>query len=272
MPRGSLKLSELKSEIDDAFVAREVISFVMGWDYTEFVTAEQIDKKRASRVRKLVKRIKTGETLAYVLGQAWFYDLAFFVNENVLVPRADTEVLIEAVRAHATKDSKQVLDLCTGSGCVAVTLAKFGFSVVASDISEEALKVARRNAGRHSAEVRFVKSNVFQRIKGRFDVIVSNPPYIPTHDIGQEDPAILQEPRLALDGGVDGLEYYRVIAREGREFLLKGGFVAVEIGYDQGEKVSQLFRDNAWFDVKVIKDIAGRGRVVVAWRDEKRID
>ena len=199
--------------------------------------------------------MKTQRPLAQRFGGAFFCELPFYVNRHVLIPRFDTELLVEEVIKNS-KAGSSVLDLCTGSGCIAVVLAKHDFLVTASDISRKALRVARRNARLHNASIKFVRSNLFENIKQKFDVIVSNPPYIKTSEIGKHDKSILFEPRIALDGGADGLKFYREIIKNSR------GHLFLEIGHELENDVKKLLHEGGFRDIKVVKDKQGLSRVV----------
>lgn len=238
--------------------------------------------KRASRI-----------PLQQILGSQGFMGLEFFVNEHVLIPRQDTETLVELVLQEQQGKEKKLLDLCTGSGCIAISLAvKGGYeSVTATDLSEEALKVAERNAKAHGFAVVshtetqdvadqagqpvagdqhpfiFRQGDLFtalpQSEAGTFDIITSNPPYIPTEVIATLEPEVREhEPMMALDGTEDGLKFYRQIAKEAGNWLKPGGAIYLEIGYDQGESVSGLLRDAGFDKVRVVKDLPGKDRVV----------
>jgi len=214
----------------------------------------------------MVKRREKGEPCQYITGVAYFYDREFAVNSSVLIPRNDTEVLVETVIEYGRKHCfKTMLDIGTGSGCIAISLACEGFEMTAVDISEGALETAKKNAALNSADVEFIKSDVFSSMEGRtFDAIVSNPPYIEKDVI----PALMKdvkdfEPMSALDGGEDGLDFYRQIIKEGREHLNKNGFIFFEIGYNQGEAVKKLFEENGYSEIRIIKDLAGLDRVVL---------
>ena len=193
--------------------------------------------------------------------------LPFFVNESVLIPRQDTEVLVETALA-MMKPECRLLDMCTGSGCILLSLAKLGTVAegVGVDISEGALKVAERNRENLGLpQVRLVHSNLFESVEGVFDMIVSNPPYIPTEDIEDLMREVRDhEPHLALDGSKDGLLFYRKLAEESGRYLVPGGSLLFEIGYDQGGAVSQLLDQAGFKDIHVKKDLAGLDRVVYA--------
>lgn len=211
------------------------------------------------------------EPLQHILGCRGFMGMEFLVNRHVLIPRQDTETLVETVLAEQKNPAVSLLDLCTGSGCIAISLKALGGyqSVEAADISEEALQVARANGEKLLSpenQVVFRKSDMFSAFEGkRFDVIVSNPPYIPTAEIEKLEPEVRDfEPMKALDGTEDGLYFYRILANECMAHLTEGGRVYFEIGYDQGEAVCGLLAARGFMDTKVIKDLAGKDRVVCA--------
>ena len=199
----------------------------------------------------------------------------FLVNEHVLIPRQDTETLVELVLEEQKDREKRILDMCTGSGCIAISLALMGRyrHVSALDVSAEALMVAGRNRDRllggYEGKFELFESNMFCGLEtGRsFDVIVSNPPYIPSRVIEGLDPEVRDhEPRIALDGSSDGLTFYRILAEEARNHLAEGGSIYMEIGYDQSEAVEGLFRSGGYRDVRTFQDLAGQDRVVRARR------
>lgn len=210
----------------------------------------------------------TGRPLWYIFGDTDFYGYTIKVDERVLIPRRETEELVLHVVNSAAEDF-QILDLCTGSGAIAIAVAKeleknrINASVTASDISDGALSLAKENAEANGAKVRFLKSDLFSRIRGRYDIIVSNPPYIPTADIdGLQREVKEHEPHLALDGGADGLDYYRRIAKDAPKCLTRGGMVVLEVGNGQATEVAKLFK-HAEYTI-IIKDLAGKDRFVKA--------
>ena len=221
-------------------------------------TYREMIEKRASRI-----------PLQQILGSQEFMGLEFYVNEHVLIPRQDTETLVELVLQEQQGREKKLLDLCTGSGCIAISLAvKGGYeSVTATDLSEEALKVAERNAKTHQKKIIFRQGDLFSALPrteaGTFDIITSNPPYIPTAVIATLEPEVREhEPMMALDGTGDGLKFYRRIAKEAGAWLKPGGAVYLEIGYDQGKAVSELLSEAGFDKVRVVKDLPGKDRVV----------
>lgn len=202
--------------------------------------------------------------LQYIIGEQEFMGLRFKVNSNVLIPRQDTETLVEQV-LKIVKPGMKVLDLCTGSGCVLISVLKNApeLTGMGSDISKTALLVAKENAKLHEVDAEWVRSDLFDNITETFDVIMANPPYIPTGEILSLMPEVRDfEPENALEGGADGLDFYRKIAGQVKDYLNPGGYVYMEIGYDQGEAVSELMRNAGFTEVEVIKDLARNDRVV----------
>lgn len=228
---------------------------------------DEVQMKQSADYQALIHRRSEGYPVQYLTGSTEFMGLPFFVNESVLIPRQDTEVLVETALA-MMKPECRLLDMCTGSGCILLSLAKLGTVAegVGVDISEGALKVAERNRENLGLpQVRLVHSNLFESVEGVFDMIVSNPPYIPTEDIEDLMREVRDhEPHLALDGSKDGLLFYRKLAEESGRYLVLGGSLLFEIGYDQGGAVSQLLDQAGFKDIHVKKDLAGLDRVVYA--------
>lgn len=218
-------------------------------------------KQIMDAVEKRLKHIP----LAYIFGKTNFYGYDLEVNQNVLIPRLDTEILIEKVKNDIISNKKavSVLDIGTGSGAIAIVLQKeTGANVTAVDVSPKALEVAKRNAEKNNAEIKFIHSNVFENVVGKFDFIVSNPPYIETEVVkGLEKEVVDNEPILALDGGEDGLDFYREIVEKVPNFLNEGGKLYFEIGYNQAEAVSGLMKDK-FKNIQVFKDYGDNDRVV----------
>lgn len=212
----------------------------------------------------LKKRIEQRVPLQYLLGTQDFMGLTFRVSEAVLIPRQDTETLIEEILKEA-QGVESVLDMCTGSGCIAISLAYYMQlqKCVAADISKEALKIAKENGKSLAPMVEFIHSDLFDEIEGRYDLIVSNPPYIASKECRELMPEVREhEPMLALDGQEDGLHFYRRIVGEAPHYLNPGGYLFFEIGYDQGESVPALMEAAGFSDVRVRKDLAGLDRIV----------
>lgn len=240
---------------------RTLLRAILGYSETDlFLRADRdLSPDAEARYLAMYQRRLAGEPMAYILGYERFFQRDFYVSPAVLIPRPETEMLIEQVKSLAPR---RVLDLCTGSGIIAITLQKeLGCEVVASDISPDALIVARRNADRHRATVQLIESDLFENVTGSFDVIVSNPPYIDEVVLKDLDVAKF-EPTLALDGGVKGLEVYRRIIKQAPKHLALGGHLVMEIGYDQAEELTQLLRAEGFTSIEIFKDLAGFDRVV----------
>ena len=201
----------------------------------------------------------------HILGVQCFCGLDFIVTPDVLCPRQDTEILIEEA-IKRIRPGSSILDMCTGSGCIILTLLHFvkDCKGTAADLSEKALAVAVQNAKKLEKECTFIHSDLFENIEGRYDVIVSNPPYIATKEIEALEPEVRDmEPRMALDGMEDGLFFYRKIVSASVKYLNPDGWLMFEIGYDQGEQVSEMMKSAGYVDVKVVGDLAGLDRVVI---------
>ncbi len=211
--------------------------------------------------------------LQQLFGRAWFYGLPFEVNPDVLIPRPDTERLVEAVLEKVPEGKgMRLLDVCTGSGCIAIALVRAaGFSAEGVDISPEAVETARRNAALNRVEAAFYVSDLFEKTTGLYDIVVSNPPYISKDVIESLDPEVRDhEPRLALDGGADGLDFYRRLVPGAGKVLKPGGRLFLEIGYDQGEAVTGLMRENGYQELMLLQDYAGLDRVVSGVSPKRR--
>ena len=220
-----------------------------------------------------MKTVAPFTPVQYIMGSTEFCGLDIKVNEDVLIPRPETEILVSVVtdlvnNSQPTVRSKRILDLCAGSGNIAIALTKklSDCKIVASDISEKALAIARENAESHQAgSIEFIKSNLFYDLNGLFDIIVSNPPYISGPEFAELQEEVLKEPRIALYGGEDGLDFYRRIFGAAGKFLNDGGYVAVEIGYGQAGAIKDICENVEGFKVAEIKkDLSCINRVIVA--------
>lgn len=231
---------------------------------------EPISKNVQEKYFENVQKVKSGTPIEHITHIKEFMKLNFYVDENVLIPRQDTEVLVEEVINIAKKtNGKKILDLCTGSGAIAISLAKYiqDSQITAIDISPNALMVAKKNAKINEVEERitFIKSDLFSQIKNqKFDIIVSNPPYIKKEDIKKLDREVQKEPIIALDGGIDGLDFYKIIAKNSYFYLKYGGYLALEIGYDEKESVIDIIeKENQYINTYSKKDLYGNDRIVV---------
>ena len=243
-------LLEMVAKIDRSFYFMHLNDEVEPEVLTEY---ERVVEKRAEHV-----------PLQYITGEQEFMGMTFKVNSNVLIPRQDTETLVEEA-LKVIGPQMDVLDLCTGSGCILLSILKNAPTVrgTGSDVSKQALLVAKENAKLHNLEAEWVRSNLFDNVSGQFDVIVSNPPYIAQAELLTLMPEVGQfEPVQALDGGVDGLDFYRRIVEKAPQYLKENGYLFFEIGWDQGEQVRKLMQDADFAEVAVIRDLAGNDRVV----------
>ncbi len=287
---------ETQKAVRELFLARGIadaeadswylMEYVTGMNRTKFLLERQNQMEPAMQEKYLALARRRAEhiPLQYLTGVQEFMGFAFQVNEHVLIPRQDTEILTEeavkylknreAGRSGPPGRQTKVLDLCTGSGCIAVSLKKLcpGIEVTASDLSGEALEVARENGRLLGANVKWTKSDLFENVEGTFDLIVSNPPYIRTDVIEElQEEVRLCEPRMALDGHEDGLFFYRRITESAPDFLEPGGCLMFEIGYDQGNEAAGLLARNGFDEIKVLRDLAGLDRVVTGrLREAKR--
>lgn len=215
--------------------------------------------------QQLIRRRSQRIPLQHITGEQDFMGMTFAVSDAVLIPRQDTETLVELALPYVK--GKRILDVCTGSGCIAVSLQKLGNPVLchAVDISEAALAIARKNIENLDADVQVWQSDLFAQVEEDYDIIVSNPPYIPPDVISELMPEVREyEPRIALDGGNDGLDFYRRLAAEAREHLERNGRLYLEIGYDQGAAVADLLQKQTYQEIQVYQDLTGKDRVISA--------
>lgn len=253
------------------------------WYLLEFVTGISkaryygnpeagIDEREALKYRDVIRQRAERIPLQHITGEQEFMGFSFQVDEHVLIPRQDTETLVEEA-LEVLKPKMKILDLCTGSGCILLSLLKLGekqgiagLKGTGADISREALKVAEENGRRLEIpedRVAWVRGDLFENLEGPFDLLVSNPPYIPSGELsGLQEEVRLHDPALALDGHEDGLYFYRRIAAEAGKYLRDGAYLMLEIGWDQGEAVSTLLEVAGYREVKVKKDLSGNDRVV----------
>lgn len=258
------------NKIDDETIkAKALLKYILNVDdayliiHNNEIQSTEIEKKYKDLMEELIE----GKPLQYIMHTQEFMNLNFYVDENVLIPQPDTETLvlqaIKRIKQYENNNIK-VLDLCTGSGAIAISLAKEfenkNVQVYASDISSKALEVAKKNAMQNNVQINFINSNMFENIDEKFDIIVSNPPYIETKVINKLSKDVQSEPYIALDGGEDGLKYYKIIASEYEKYLNDNGTLLLEIGYNQKQSVTELFINR---NVECIKDLAQNDRVII---------
>lgn len=262
---GYLEAHQIQDAKTDAWILMEYTANI-NKSFYYMNMHEPMDAGDAEDYALLIHRRAEHIPVQYLTGEAWFYGRCFRVNESVLIPRQDTEVLVEEALKRI-KPGMRVLDLCTGSGCILLTVLKEAkVSGVGSDISQDALLVAELNRKRLGLQANWIQSDLFQNIGGSFDVILSNPPYIQSGVIATLEPEVKDhEPHLALDGMEDGLFFYRWIVEESPSYLNPEGWLCMEIGYDQGEELKTLLAESGKFTcIEVIRDLSGLDRVVCA--------
>lgn len=268
-----LKLGEnvLKKEnIQDSHIKASILlQYVLKQTKQELIinSKEMVETSKVNKYNNYLQKIIKGTPIQYITKHQQFMALDFYVDENVLIPQPDTEVLVEEGIKIIKEQNMEVLDLCTGSGAIAISIAHYcqNSTVTATDISQEALEVARKNANLNNVNIEFIESNLFDKLTERsFDIILSNPPYIETDIIKTLEKDVQAEPHLALDGGKDGLEFYKKILNEAHKHLKTNGYLMLEIGYNQGNAVINLEHKNLKLITKQpIKDLAGNDRVVI---------
>lgn len=271
-----LRQQDMADASSDAWI---LLEYVTGMTRTRYYVDGDLHmpEEEEGEFFRLIEARRGHIPVQHLTGSQEFMGMEFQVNEHVLVPRQDTEILVEAAekRLRQMKMPAEVLDLCTGSGCIPISLkvrnpeAHF----CGTDISWKALQTARKNAEKLEADVEFVESDMFGQIQGKYDLITSNPPYIPTKLIQElAEEVRLHDPFEALDGREDGLHFYRILAKESPRYLKDGGWLYVEIGYDQSEAVESLLRENGFAQVGTQKDLAGLDRVVSGVYNRHSVD
>lgn len=311
-----MKLQELiqnsKYELDSLNVEDADIKLKILIEYVFKISKEklilkykdEINNKKVEEFRKLLKKLENGIPIQYIINNQEFMGLNFYVDENVLIPQPDTEILVEEVIKYCNelrnnepedketnKDYKEnkeniekepiinkedkninkktikILDLCTGSGIIGISIYKYleNVEIYASDISQKALNIAEKNTNLNNAKINFINSDMFENIHIKdFDIIVSNPPYIESKVIKSLSKEVQNEPKLALDGGEDGLKFYRSILENANDYLRKNGAIFLEIGYDQKEKIEEILKSyKIYKETKCIKDFGGNNRVII---------
>lgn len=259
--------------------ARLIIEFVLGLNDTAFILASksEISLNQEQKIAEFIKQRKAGRPVAYIIGKREFYGHSFFTEEGVLVPQPDTETLVEEAVKSIEKDflgkDFSILDVCAGTGCIGISVALEAVknckntNLTLSDISTKAVEVFSRNSEillkDSTVELTKCIGNMFDTVRDRkFNMIVSNPPYIETDEISLLPADVLAEPQLALDGGKDGLDFVRILAKEAGNHLQEHGILLIEIGHNQGDRTKTILEQNGWNNIVTVKDLGGRDRVV----------
>ncbi|MBR3697543.1 MAG: peptide chain release factor N(5)-glutamine methyltransferase [Clostridia bacterium] len=258
--------NELKNTHDYMLKAKILLAYCLGEskEYLIIHYNDEVNSKVEENYLKGIQRLKNGEPLQYIIQKAEFFGLEFFVDKNVLIPQPDTEILVEEV-LEKFSDKKEILDLCTGSGAIAISLKKnlINSQVYASDISYKALEITKKNAKINLVDINLIKSDLFENIDKKFELIVSNPPYIESDLINQLSLEVQSEPILALDGGKDGLDFYRRIIKDAKKYLKKDGILILEIGFNQKENVINILEKEGYIEIYSKKDYSGNDRIVI---------
>lgn len=263
----------IKNNIEDAsIIAKELAEYIFKITRAQLIANNDMEfsKDQTDNYINSIKKISTGIPIQYITNNQEFMNLNFYVDENVLIPQPDTETLVEEVINEYKEKKCEILDLCTGSGAIAISLAKYinESNIVASDISMKALQIAKLNAEKNLVrkKIEFIESDMFNKIyKDDFDIIVSNPPYIKTKVIEELDKQVKNEPYIALDGGADGLKFYKIIIENAYKYIKNEGKVFLEIGYDQKNELINLFKENNHYEnIYSKKDLGGNDRIIVA--------
>ncbi len=258
----------------DASIDAELMALhILGYTKLERIlnAQESISKEDRDTYWDYIEKRCSGVPLQYITNEQEFMGLSFYVDENVLIPRQDTETLVEKlIEKSKQRQFKNIIEVGVGSGCISISLAKFipGAQIMGIDISPKALEIAKKNwqINKIESPVKWIQGDILNDypLDGKVDLIVSNPPYITTKDCKElEEDVKDHEPMLALDGGDDGLEFYREITRQARNHLVRGGMLAYEIGYNQGEDVRKIMAENGFVQIEVIKDLACKDRIVL---------
>ena len=296
-----------KNDIEDVSIKAEILAeFVLNVSRQKIVVdgENEVTKEKEEEYRRYIGELIEGKPIQYITNSREFFGNTFYVDENVLIPQPDTEVLVEEALKVIEEKSKnseskiKILDLCCGSGCIGISIANKlrdddlqGFEIDFADISNEALEITKKNLfnifyrdnllkkfgsnddndyanendndNSRKYSFNFILSNMFEKIGKNYDVIVSNPPYIKREDIDMLSKEVQNEPRIALDGGIDGLDFYREIICNGREYIYEGGTLILEIGDTQKDEITKILNDNLYKKFYYLKDYAGNDRVVV---------
>lgn len=261
-----------KNEVQDSsIISRILAEYILNFNRQEIIANFDKEVKEEQRVRYYLALIEIiqGIPIQYITNKQEFMKLDFYVDENVLIPQPDTEILVEKAIEETKKiENVEILDMCTGSGCIGISIAKNieNAKVTLVDISKNAIEIAKKNALQNKVEsqLTFIQSNMFEKVEKKFDIIVSNPPYIKTDVIQKLDKQVQNEPHIALDGGKDGLKFYKIIIEEAKKYLKENGKLILEIGYDQKEEVENLIKQSGQYKkIEVIKDLSQNDRVII---------
>ena len=266
------KRLKLKNIDDSTIIIKQILSYTLNKDQQYFVINgdKELQLEEEKNAKEAIDKIISGIPIQYITNKQEFMTEEYYVDENVLIPQPDTEILVEEVLKICANNNcnAKILDLCTGSGAIAISLKKriIKSTMFASDVSIKALNIARKNANINGTEINFIESDLFDKIQEKdFDIIVSNPPYIKKEVLKTLSKQVQNEPILALDGGESGLEFYKKIANEAYIYIKNNGFLCLEIGYDQAKEVEEILIKNKYYkDIRVIKDLSNNDRCIIS--------
>lgn len=268
----------IKNNIEDSYIiSKLLILYIFNIQENKYIINkyQSVDNKKEIEYMNYINEIIQGKPLQYITNKQEFMKLDFYIDSNVLIPQPDTEILVEKVIEIANKnintEKLKILDICTGSGAIGISLAKYikNSRILLSDISKEAIQIAKTNAKNNKVEdnIDYLISDMYDKIEEKFDIIVSNPPYIESNIIETLSKQVQSEPKLALDGGQDGLKFYRNLIENSYKYLNKNGYLCMEIGYNQKEEILKLIKDK-YKNIETIKDLEGNNRVVICQKEE----
>lgn len=263
--------------LDASIVSKMLLQYILNQDKQYLIVNQDeiITKEIENKYQILIEKIIKGIPIQYITNNQEFMKLNFYVDENVLIPQPDTEILVEEVidicNISELKEMEtiKILDICTGSGAIGISIAKNikNVKIVESDISIKALQIAKLNCERNDLKekIKFIQSDMFKKIDEKFNIIVSNPPYIGKDEIKRLDKSVQNEPHLALDGGIEGLDFYKILINESYKYLEKDGYLCMEIGYNQKQKVKNLLQESKKYkQIYSKKDLSGNDRIIIA--------
>jgi len=263
-----LKENRIENSLNEA---KYLLKYLLETDDIFFITNldNELESEKLDEYKKLVEKRCKHIPFSYITGTKEFMGLEFYVDNQTLIPRPETEIIVEYMINNFSKQNLNILEIGVGSGCISISTAYYlkNINILGVDINEKALITANRNIQKHNLEnrVKFIKSDIYENIKDKFDMIISNPPYIKKDVIKTLDRDVKDyEPILALDGGEDGLYFYREIINNAKKYLTENGHIILEIGYDQKKEVTDLLKENDFIQIKTIKDLAGFDRTIIA--------
>ena len=261
---------------DYNIISKSLAKYILNFDDNMLLAKQDEEIKEDEKIRYYLALIEIaqGMPIQYITNKQEFYGYEFYVDENVLIPQPDTEILVEEVLKIIDNfnDNIKILDMCTGSGCIGICLNMKNpdEKITMLDISKTALEIAKKNAENlilDSSNIEFVESDMFENVEEEYDIIVSNPPYIETDELENLDKQVLKEPLLALNGGKDGLDYYKILIEESHKYLSDNGYLCMEIGFNQKDAVIDLLEKNGNYkNIYSKKDLSGNDRIVIAQR------